>query len=127
MIPNEHTNTDILEPEELKIQDISVPIAWTPAIKRPAADGNFTGGNSGGANSAGQLKDRAGPSNEHDDEDEDEENPPVVIDKSTKSSFTWELAGLNGKSRECMGSTCGLSSEEELDRSSPSEERSTGD
>jgi len=95
-IPNEHTYTDILEPEEPKTQEILVPIASTPAIKRPAADGNSKGGNSGGGNSAGQLKDRAGSSDENDDEDEDEDDPPVVIDKSKKTSFTRELAGLDG-------------------------------
>jgi hypothetical protein len=114
-IPNEHTYTDILEPEEPKTQEILVPIASTPTINRPlaAADGNSKGsdpggnskggnskgGNSGG-NSAGQLKDRAGSSDEHDDEDEsedeDDEDPPGVIDKSKKSSFTRELAGLDG-------------------------------
>jgi hypothetical protein len=84
-IPNEHVYTDILEPEEpTNKQEISVSIAPTPAIKRPAA-----GGKSGG-NSAGQLKDRAGS------EDEDDEDPPGVIDKSKKSSFTRELAGLDG-------------------------------
>jgi hypothetical protein len=102
-IPNEHTYTDILEPEEPKTQEISVPIASTPVINRPlaAADGNSKGGNSGGGNfrggsAAGQLKDRAGSSDEHDDEDEDEDDPPAVIDKSKKSSFTRELAGLDG-------------------------------
>jgi hypothetical protein len=94
-IPNEHTYTDILEPEEPpNKKDILVTIASTPTIKRPAA-----GGNSGGS-SAGQLKDRAGSSDEHDDEDEsedeDDEDPPGVIDKSKKSSFTRELAGLDG-------------------------------
>jgi hypothetical protein len=87
-IQNEHTYTDILEPEEPKTREISVPIASTLAIQRPAA-----GGNSGGS-SAGQLKDRAGSSDESEDEDEDD--PPVVIDKSKKSSFTRELAGLDG-------------------------------
>jgi len=93
--PNEHTYTDILEPEEPKTQDILVPIASKSTINRPAA-----GGKSGG-NSAGQLRDRAGSSDENDDEDEsededDDDDPPVVIDKSKKSSFTRELAGLDG-------------------------------
>jgi hypothetical protein len=89
-IPNEHTYTDILEPEEPKTQEILIPIASTPTINRsrPAA-----GGKSGG-NSAGQLKDRAGSDDE--DESEDEHDPPVVINKSKKSSFTRELAGLDG-------------------------------
>jgi len=89
-IPSEHTYTDILEPEEPKTQEILVPIASTPAIKRPAADGNSKGGNSGGGNSAGQLMDRVGS------DDEDEDDPPVVIGRSKKSSFTRELAGLDG-------------------------------
>jgi hypothetical protein len=93
-IPSEHTYTDILEPEEPTTQEISIPIAPTPAIKRPAA-----GGKSGG-NSAGQLRDRVGSSDQNDDEDEsedeDDEDPPAVIDKSKKSSFTRELAGLDG-------------------------------
>jgi len=46
------------------------------------------------------LKDRAGSCDENDDEDEseddDDNDPPAVIDKSKKSSFTWELAGLDG-------------------------------
>jgi len=68
----------------------------TPTINRlrPAA-----GGKPGG-NSAGQLKDRAGSSDENDDkdesEDEDDDDPLVVIDKSTKSSFTQQLADLDG-------------------------------
>jgi len=33
---------------------------------------------------------------ENESEDEDEDDPPVVIDKSKKSSFTRELAGLDG-------------------------------
>jgi hypothetical protein len=101
-ILNEHTYTDILEPEEPKTQDISVPIASTTAINRPlaAANSNSKGGNSGGS-SAGQMKDRIGSSDESDenddeDGDEDEDDPPVVIDKSKKSSFTRELAGLDG-------------------------------
>jgi hypothetical protein len=90
-IPSEHTYTDILEPEEpTNKQEILVPIASKSAINRPAA-----GGKSGG-NSSGQMKDRAGSSDENDDEDEDDEDPPAVIDKSKKSSFTRELAGLDG-------------------------------
>jgi len=89
VILNQHVYTDILEPEEpTNKQEISVPIAPTPTIKRPAASGNF------GGNSAGQLKDRAGSSDES--EDENDEDPPVVINISKKSSFTPELAGLDG-------------------------------
>jgi len=88
--PNEHTYTDILEPVELKTREISVPIALTPAINRPAA-----GGNSGG-NFAGQLNDRAGSGDEDENEDDDEKDLPVVIDKSKKSTFSRELAGLDG-------------------------------
>jgi len=88
VIQNEHTYTDILEPEEPKTREISVPIALSLAIQRPAAGGNCGGG------SAGRLKDRAGSSDESEDADED--NPPVVMDKSKKSSFTRELAGLDG-------------------------------
>jgi hypothetical protein len=103
--PNEHTYTyileleeptymDVLDSEEQKTQDILVPITSKSTINRPAA-----GGKSGG-NSAGQLRDRSGSSDENDDEDEnedeDEDNPPVVIDKSKKSSLTRELAGLDG-------------------------------
>jgi hypothetical protein len=101
-IPNEQNYTDILEPEEPKTQDILVLIASTPTTNRPlaAANGNSKGGNSGGS-SAGQLKDCAGSSdeNEYDEdesEDEDDEDPLAVIDKSKKSSFTRELAGLDG-------------------------------
>ena len=83
-----------MQPEEPKTQDISVPIASTPAINPPAA-----GAKPGGI-SAGQLKDRTGSSDEHDDEDEsedeDEDDLPVLIDKSKKSSFSGELAGLDG-------------------------------
>jgi hypothetical protein len=97
-IPNEHTYTDILEPEEPpNKKDILVPIALTPVTNRPlaAADGNSKGGNSRGGNSsggsaAGQLMDRAGSGDEDESEDEDEDDPPVVIDKSKKSSFTRE-------------------------------------
>lgn len=75
-------------------QEISVPIAPTPGIKRPADSGNS------GGTSAGQLKDQVGSSDEHDDEyeseDEFEEDPPAVINKSKKSSFSWELASLDG-------------------------------
>ena len=85
--PNEHTYTDILEPEEPKTQEILGPITLTPVIQRPAACGKS------GGSSAGQLKDRAGSSDESEDQDEDD--PPVVIDKSKKSSFTRELAGLD--------------------------------
>jgi hypothetical protein len=97
-IPNEHTYTDILEPEEPKTQKILIPITSTPTINRPRP---AAGGKSGG-NSAGQLKDRAGSDdedeheNDDEDESEDEDDPPVVIDKSKKSSFTRELAGLDG-------------------------------
>jgi len=97
LAPEELTYPDILEPEETKAQDILVPIVSTPAIKRPAADDNSKGGNSGGGNSAGQMKDRMGSSDEKDDEDEDEDNPPAVIDKSKKTSFTRELAGVDRK------------------------------
>jgi hypothetical protein len=93
-IPSEHTYTDILEPEEPKTREILVPITSTPAIKRPAADSNSKGGNSGGGNAAGQLRDCTGSSDES--EDEDDEDPLVAIDKSKKSSFTRELAGLDG-------------------------------
>jgi hypothetical protein len=94
-IPNEHTYTDILEPEEpTNGKDISVPISPTPAINRPAASGSFKGGNFRRDSAAGQTKDRAGSTDES--EDEDDEDPPVVIDKSKKSSFTRELAGLDG-------------------------------
>jgi hypothetical protein len=110
VIPNEHVYTDILEPEEpTNKQEILVPIASTPTINRPlaAADGNSKGSNPGGnskggnsgGSSAGQMKDRVGSSDENDEnesEDEDEDDPPVVIDKSKKSSFTRELAGLDG-------------------------------
>jgi len=104
-IPSEHTYTDILEPEEpTNKRDILVPVASTPTINRPlaAADGNSKGGNSGGGSAAGQLRDRAGSDdedeheNDDEDESEDEDDPPVVIDKSKKSSFTRELAGLDG-------------------------------
>ena len=93
-IPNEHTYTDILEPEEPKRQEILIPIASTPTIKRPAADSISKGGNSGGGSSAGQLKDCAGSSDENDDEDQDMDDPPVVINKSKKTYFTRELTGL---------------------------------
>jgi hypothetical protein len=94
-IPNEHTYTDIFEPEEpTNGKDISVPIAPTPAINRPAACGSSKGGNFRRGSAAGQMKDRAGSSDES--ENEDDEDPPVVIDKSKKSSFTRELAGLDG-------------------------------
>jgi hypothetical protein len=94
-IPSEYTYTDIMEPEEATNKnDILVPITSTSAIKRPAAGGYSAG------NSAGQLKDRVDSSDEHDDEDksedEDEDDPPVVIDKSKKTSFTRQLAGLDG-------------------------------
>jgi len=79
---------DILEPEELKTREISVPITSSPAIQRPAARGNS------GGSSAGQLKNRADSSDESEDEDEDD--LPVVINKSKKSSSTRELAGLQG-------------------------------
>ena len=46
------------------------------------------------------MKDRVGSSDENDDADEseveDEDDPLVVINKWKKSSFTQELAGLNG-------------------------------
>jgi len=93
-IANEHTYTDILEPEEPKTQEILVPIASTTAINRPAAGGNSKGGNARGSSAADQFRNRAGSSNES--EDEDDEDPPAVIDKSKKSSFTRELAGLDG-------------------------------
>ena len=95
-IPNEHTYTDILEPEEPKTKEMLIPIASTPAINRPlAAAARYSkGGNFRGGSAAGQMKDRAGSSDES--EDEDDEDPPVVIDKSKKSSFTQELAGLDG-------------------------------
>jgi hypothetical protein len=99
VIPNEHAYTDMLELEEpTNKQEILVPIASTTAINRPAAGGNSKGGNAGGSSAAGQLRDRAGSSDENDDEDEDEDgdDPPVVIDKSKQSSFTRELAGLDG-------------------------------
>jgi len=93
-ISNEHTYTDILEPEEPKTPDISVPVASTgPAINSPAA------GCKPGGNSAGQLKDRTGSSDEHyedESEDQDEDDPLVAIDKSKTTSLTWELAGLDG-------------------------------
>jgi len=98
-ILNEHTYTDILQAEEPNTQDRSVPIASTPATNRPlaAGNGNSKGGNPG-SSSAGLLKDRADSSDENDEEDvsEDEDDPPVVIDKSKRSSFTPEFAGLNG-------------------------------
>jgi len=85
---------DILEPQESKTREISVPNASTPAIKRPAA------GRDPGGISAGQLKDHVGSSDEDDeDESEEEDGPPVVIDKSEKSSFTRILAGLDGNHR----------------------------
>jgi hypothetical protein len=73
-----------------------IPIASTPAINRPlAAAARYSkGGNFRGGSAAGQMKDRAGSSDES--EDEDDEDPPAVIDKSKKSSFTRELAGLDG-------------------------------
>jgi len=37
-----------------------------------------------------------GYGDEDESEDEDEDDPPVVMDKSKKSSFTRELAGLDG-------------------------------
>ena len=40
--------------------------------------------------------DRAGSGDKDESEDEDEDDPPVVIDKSKKSSFTGESAGLDG-------------------------------
>jgi hypothetical protein len=117
-ILNEYTYTDIFEPDEPKTQDILVLIASTLTTNRPlaAANGNSKGGNSGGS-SAGQLKECAGSSDEneydvHESEDEDDKDPPAVIDKSKKSSFTRELAGLDGNLGSAWGSTCGLSSEE---------------
>jgi len=91
---NEHTYTDIMEPEEPKTQDISVRIASTPATNQPlaAANSNSKAGNSGGS-STRQMMDRVGSS---DDNEEDENHPRVVIDKSKKSGFTRELAGLDG-------------------------------
>jgi len=88
-ILNEHRYMDIFEPGEPMHQEVLVPIASTRVIQRPAA-----GGKSGG-NAAGQLKDRMGSSNEN-DVDDDEDDPPVSIDKSKKSCFSRELAGLNG-------------------------------
>jgi hypothetical protein len=91
-----------LEPEVPKTQEILLPIASTPAINRPlaAADHYSTGGYSRGGSAVGQMKDRAGSSDENDDEDEskneDDEDPLALIDKSKKSSFTRELAGLDG-------------------------------
>lgn len=87
-IRNEHTYIDIMEPEDPKQHELPVPIASTAVIQRPAA-----GGKSGGT-SADQLKDHVGSSDEN-DEDEDEDNPPLVIDKSKKSPFSQELAGLD--------------------------------
>jgi len=110
-IPNEHTYTDILEPEEKKRQEMLVPIALTTAINRPAAGGYSRGGNAGSCSAAGQLRDRAGSSDENDDEaeseDEDDEDPPAVIDKSKKSSFTRDLAGLDGNLRSAWEAPAG--------------------
>jgi hypothetical protein len=99
-----------LEPEEpTNKRGILVPIASTPTINRPlaAADGNSKGSNPGGnskggnsgGSSTGQMKDRVGSSNENDEnesEDEGEDDPLVVINKSKKTSFSRELAGLDG-------------------------------
>jgi len=97
---NEHTNTDILQPEEPKTLGILVPIASTLAINRPlsAASGNSKGGDSGGS-SAALMNDHMGFSDENDEnesEDEDVDNPPVAIDKSKRSAFTRDSAGLDG-------------------------------
>ena len=95
-IPSEHTYSDILEPEEpTNKREILVPIASTPMINRPlaAADVNSKGGNSRGGSDAGQLRHFAGCRDES--EDEDDEDPPAVIDKSEKSSFTRKSAGLS--------------------------------
>jgi hypothetical protein len=100
-IQNDHTDTNILVPEVPKRQEILLQSASTPTINRSqaAADSNSKGGTSGG-NSAGQLKTRIGSCDENDDqdegEDEDEDDPPVVIEKSKKTCFTRELAGLEG-------------------------------
>jgi len=107
-ILNEHTYMCILEQEELKTQEILIPIASTPMINRPLAvadnssKGHDSGGNSNGGNSSGisggQMKDHLGCSDENDTSeggDEDEDNSPLVIDKSKQSSFTRELAGLS--------------------------------
>jgi len=65
------------------------------------------------------MKVHADSSDENDDEDEseveDNEDPPVVIDKSKKSSFHKGIGRPRRESRGCMGSTSRLSSEEELD------------
>jgi hypothetical protein len=95
-IPSKHTYTDILAPEKPKTQEILVPNSSTPAITQPAADINSKGGHSGGGISAGQLKDGMGSSDENEDDDENEDNAPVAIDKSKKTSFTWEMAGHDG-------------------------------
>jgi len=113
-IPNEGTYKYILKPQEpTNTKDILVPIASTPTINQPqaAADsnskssnpsGNSKGGNSG-SSSESQMKNHIGSSSENDDEDEsedeDDKDPPAVIDKSKKSSFKRELAGLNGNPR----------------------------
>jgi hypothetical protein len=106
-ILNEHIYTNIFQPEEPpNKKDILVTIALTRTIKRPAAGGNSAG------NSAGQFEDHVGSSDKHDvedqREDEDDEHPPAVIDKSRKSSFTREFAGLNrnlGSAREAPAGT----------------------
>jgi len=45
------------------------------------------------------LRDCAGSGDEDENEDEDEEDPPAVIEKSKKTSFSREMADLNGISQ----------------------------
>jgi len=100
-ILNKHSQMDILEPEKPKTQEILVPITWTPTFNQPqpAANHYSKGGNSRDGNAAGQMHDCTGSTdwNEAKDENEDDEDedPPAVIDRAKKSSFTRDFAGLN--------------------------------
>jgi hypothetical protein len=102
-----HIYTGILEPEESKTQEMLAPIAMTTAINRPAASGHSTGGNPRGSGAASQLRDHAGSSDKNDNKDEDDEDPPAVIDKSKKSTFTRELAGLDWNFRSAWEAPAG--------------------
>jgi hypothetical protein len=98
-IRSEYIYMDILELEELKRPETLVPIASSPPIKQPAAQGNSKWGNAVGGSSACHLKDCEGSSDDNDDDNEDEENPPGAIDISNKTSFLGEFAGLDGNLR----------------------------
>ena len=113
-ISNEHTYTDTMEPEEPKTQQILERIPSTLTINQPLipADSQSNDGRSSGGFAVGQKTDCAGSSDQneyHEDEseDEDQSDPPVVINKSKKSSFTRELAGLNGNLRTASEAPAG--------------------